>query len=92
MLYDIGKSENTLVNMQNSQQNRPQLKSLDSEWITMLKICVYLTGTYKSVGSKTLINPLNKLTNNIFILWKRIRIGAIGGTPLGTGKTIVLLY
>ena len=33
MLYDIGKSETTLVNMQNSQQNRPQLKSLDSEWI-----------------------------------------------------------
>ena len=30
MLYDIGKSEKTLVNMQNSQQNRPQLKSLDS--------------------------------------------------------------
>ena len=30
MLYDIGKSENTLVNMQNSQQNRPRLKSLDS--------------------------------------------------------------
>ena len=30
MMYDIGKSEETLVNMQNSEQNRPQSKSLDS--------------------------------------------------------------
>ena len=60
MPYDIGKSEKTLVNMQNSQQNRPWLKSLYSGCITTQKICVYLTGPYKSVGSKGLINPLNK--------------------------------
>ena len=30
MLYDIGESEMTLLNMQNSQQNRPELKPLDS--------------------------------------------------------------
>ena len=30
MMYDIGKSDKILVNMQNSQQNRPRLKSLDS--------------------------------------------------------------
>ena len=92
MLYDIGKSEKTLDNMQNSQQNRPRLKSLDSGWITMYKLCVYLTGPYKSVGSKVLINQLNKQTNIVFIIWKRIRIGSIDGTPLGTGKTIVFLY
>ena len=58
VLYDIGESEKTLVNMKNSQQNWPQLKSLDSGWINMKKICVYLTGPYKSLGSKSLINPV----------------------------------
>ena len=73
MLYDIGNLEKTLINMQNSQQNRSQLKYLYSGWINTEKICVDLTVTYKSVGSKGLINPLNKQTNIIFLLWKFIR-------------------
>ena len=57
-----------------------------------VKICVYHKGPYKSLGSKGLINPLNKQTNIIFIIWKDIKIGAIDRTPLGNGKTIVFLY
>ena len=57
-----------------------------------VKICVYLTGHYMSVGSKGLIELLNKQTNIIFILWKYIRMGAIDGNPLGTGKTTIYLY
>ena len=55
-------------------------------------MCVYLTGPYKSVVSKGVINTLNKKTNIIFILWKCIKIGEIDGSPLGTGKTIVFKY
>ena len=57
-----------------------------------VKICVYFTGPYKSVGSKGLIRSLNKQTNIIFIIWKRIITGAIDGTPLRSGKTIIFLY